>query len=94
MLKEGKVISARIPMENYIEVLKRATELKMTVSEYLIMKLFNDDIESKQLLDIMLQITSNKKVKEIIISESQLDNIQITPVLLKKILTHAKDSNK
>jgi hypothetical protein len=40
---QSKVISARIPMEKYLEILKKAMDLKISVSDYLILKLYEDN---------------------------------------------------
>lgn len=39
---QTKVISARIPMDKYLEILKKAMELKISVSDYLILKLYDE----------------------------------------------------
>jgi hypothetical protein len=39
---QSKIISARIPMEKYLEILKKAMDLKISVSDYLILKLYDD----------------------------------------------------
>lgn len=40
---QSKIISARIPMEKYLEILKKAMDLKISVSDYLILKLYDDN---------------------------------------------------
>lgn len=44
----SKTISVRLPMQQYIELLQRATNMKLSVSEYVCLKLFstNDNIEA------------------------------------------------
>lgn len=40
---QTKIISARIPMDKYLEILKKAMDLKISVSDYLILKLYDDN---------------------------------------------------
>ena len=37
-----KSVAARVPMDTYIDIIRTAAELRMTVSDYLIMKLFQE----------------------------------------------------
>jgi hypothetical protein len=36
----SKSLAFRVPIEQYIEVVKKASDMKLSVSEYLIMKIF------------------------------------------------------
>ena len=38
-----KTLSVRIPMETYIEILKEATSNKMSISDYVLLKLLDDN---------------------------------------------------
>ena len=42
----GKVVSARLPMEQYIKVLQTATGQNLSVTEYVLLKLFTEDREN------------------------------------------------
>lgn len=65
-----KSVAARVPMDTYIEIIKTAAELRMTVSDYLIMKLFQ---ESK---NEQLQQSLAEKEKAIIQVNSKLSEIK------------------
>lgn len=41
-MNETKILSARVPFENYIDVIRRAQQCKLSVSDYLIFLLFED----------------------------------------------------
>lgn len=66
----SKSVAARVPMDTYIEIIRAAAELKMTVSDYLIMKLFQ---ESK---NEQLQQDLAEKEKAISQIKSELAEIQ------------------
>jgi NAD(P)-dependent dehydrogenase (short-subunit alcohol dehydrogenase family) len=42
----GKVVSARLPMDQYIKVLQTATGQNLSVTEYVLLKLFTEDREN------------------------------------------------
>ena len=42
----GKTVTARLPMEDYIKVLQSATGQNLSVSEYVLLKLFTEDRET------------------------------------------------
>lgn len=65
-----KSVAARVPMDTYIEIIKTAAELKMTISDYLIMKLFQES-KSEQ-----LQQDLAEKEKAISQIKSELAEIQ------------------
>lgn len=46
-----KAIAARIPMEDFIKFQKEAIQLKMSMNDFLIMKLYNDTKGEKKTID-------------------------------------------
>lgn len=65
MLSTGnsKAIATRLPMSEYVKIQKEALSLKMSMSEYLTMKLYNESNlkDSKLLEDIINRIESIHK---------------------------------
>lgn len=47
---ETKALATRVPMSDYIQILKTATDKKLSVSEYLAMKIFDDNEELVEIL--------------------------------------------
>ena len=43
-----KTLSVRVPMDSYIEVLQKASSMEMSVSEYLITKIFDGNNNKKE----------------------------------------------
>lgn len=72
-----KVISVRIPMTAYMGFIKKATQNKLTVSEYLFTKLFSDeDIERDKNEIIELKaalIESNEKMASVVTERDTLN---------------------
>lgn len=64
-----KAIAARVPMAEYIKVITAATDLKLSVSEYLIMKLNAPDRFA-----IQAELTATKS--ELAYARDELDKIQ------------------
>ena len=71
-----KIISARIPMQEYIKLLTSATKLKLSVSEYLIWKVYYKDekykVDAKKNY-VTSKIGSNDKTKNPSVTEDRAE---------------------
>lgn len=60
---QTKIISVRIPMDKYFEILKETIDLKISISDYLLFKLYEKVPMSDEKIDEMIK-DSLKRIEE------------------------------
>ena len=107
---ETKALATRVPMSDYIQILKTATDKKLSVSEYLAMKIFDDNEELVEILKTenfelseKLKFAQSDYEEELLrykqtISESDIDRENIIADFQTKIKSitdqHSKEQSK
>lgn len=80
-----KIISARIPMQEYIKLLTSATKLKLSVSEYLIWKVYYKDEKYKSELKIILEKLKAEYERNIFPGNDLKDAIRMLEIVYNNI---------
>lgn len=60
---QTKIISVRIPMDKYFEILKETIDLKISISDYLLFKLYEKVPMTDEKIDEMIK-DSLKRIEE------------------------------
>lgn len=98
-----KIVCARLPIAEYIKVLTNATDLKLSVSEYVYFKLYQEDKATKLSLELeKIKKQSNDKDKlinslqeaEIILKDEYNQNLKVTNKTISSWSLSFEDLNK
>lgn len=95
-----KSVAARVPMDTYVDIIKKAADLRMTVSDYLIMKLFENSKsvdsdtykEKDQIIDILKKQIKDLESSLIKAQEANIKAQQINQAQPGKLPSSKNDS--
>ena len=106
-MNETKILSARIPFEHYIDVIRRAQKCKLSVSDYLIFLLFEDTEKQASVQSLVAQNKLLEQQLKAAIQEIQQKSVEVErlnnelikvtpspkPLLIAKALITVKEKN-
>jgi hypothetical protein len=106
-MNETKILSARIPFEHYIDVIRRAQKCKLSVSDYLIFLLFEDTEKQESVKNLTAQNKLLEQQLKTAIQEIQHKSVEVErlngelakatpivkPILKEKNLAPVKEKN-
>jgi hypothetical protein len=76
-MNETKILSARIPFEHYIDVIRRAQKCKLSVSDYLIFLLFEDTEKQASVQSLVAQNKLLEQQLKAAIQEIQQKSVEV-----------------
>lgn len=76
-MNETKILSARIPFEHYIDVIRRAQQCKLSVSDYLIFLLFEDTEKQESVRNLTAQNKLLEQQLKTAIQEIQHKSVEV-----------------
>lgn len=76
-MNETKVLSARIPFEHYIDVIRRAQKCKLSVSDYMIFLLFEDTEKQESVRNLTAQNKLLEQQLKAAIQEIQHKSVEV-----------------
>lgn len=85
-----KAVAARIPMADYLRILKEATDAGMSLSDWLLLKIYNE--ESKVIEDLKSELKEEKTIHKK--TELDLSDASGEVVNLKKEVSELKKHNE
>lgn len=91
----SKTLSVRLPMDSYIKVLKKASSMELSVSEYITLKLFDENNDNSIINNENDVSKDNKKQKnKWILVDTFSDKSQYKHPVIKNIPSIKKGSPK